>query len=297
MNLTTKFNLILIITFCFILTIGGIYSYRLTEDNALQQVTDQAELIMQEALAVRSYTVNEIRPLLNKNNDGVFHPQTVPAYSATQTSNLVRKSRPDYIYKEAVFNPTNPRNKANAREEKIINHFIANPTLDKQVGNFKARGKKSLYISYPIKITNPKCLACHSSPEMAPEAMRAIYGDQGGFGWKLNEIIGTQMVVVPYKLPAQLAKKTFYSFLGALALLFLATFIVLNIALRQLVLKPMKVMTKLADDLSKGNITGDELEISGKGELSDLSRSFNRMRRSVIKIIQILRTTSAKNKK
>ena len=297
MNLTTKFNLILILTFSISLTLGGLSAYQLTEDNALQQVTDQAELIMQEALAIRSYTVNEIRPLLNKNNDGLFHPQTVPAYSATQTSNLVRKNRPDYIYKEAVFNPTNPRNKATAREEKIINHFIAHPTLDKQVGNFKIRGNKFQYISYPIKITNPKCLTCHSTPELAPKAMRAIYGDEGGFGWKLNEIIGTQIVVVPYTLPAQLAQKTFYNFLAALALLFLATFIVLNVMLRILVLKPVTVMTKMADDLSKGNITGDELEISGKDELSELSRSFNRMRRSVIKIIQILRKTQAKSAK
>ncbi|MBT3203568.1 MAG: DUF3365 domain-containing protein [Gammaproteobacteria bacterium] len=289
MNLITKFNLILFFTFTISFTIGGYYSYQLTEDNALQQVTDQAELIMQEALAIRSYTVNEIRPLLNKNNDGLFHPQTVPAYSATQTSNLVRKTRPEYIYKEAVFNPTNPRNNATVREEKIINKFKADPKLVKQVGSYTLRGKKSHYIAYPIKITNPKCLGCHSSSENAPKAMLAIYGDKGGFGWKLNEIVGTQIVVVPYKLPAKLARKTFYSFLVALALLFMTLFIVINIMIRILVLKPITVMTQLADNLSKGNITGSELEILGEDEISDLSRSFNRMRRSVIKIIQILR--------
>ena len=85
MSLTTKFSLIMVVIFSIAFAIGGLYSYRLTQDNALQQVTDQAELIMQEALAVRSYTVNEIRPLLSKNNDKEFYPQTVPAYSATQT--------------------------------------------------------------------------------------------------------------------------------------------------------------------------------------------------------------------
>ncbi len=297
MNLTTKFNIILIIAFSIGLTIGGFFSYQLTQDNALQQVTDQAELIMQEALAIRSYTVNEIRPLLNNNDDGLFHPQTVPAYAATQTSNLVREKRADYIYKEAVFNPTNPRNKANPREEKIINNFIANPNLLKQIGNIKVKGQKSLYISYPIKISNPDCLVCHSTPEKAPEAMRAIYGDEGGFGWTLNEIVGTQMVVVPYQLTAELAQKTFYSFLAALALLFLFLFIVLNITIRKLILKPVTIMTSMADNLSKGNIAGNEIEISGKDEIADLSRSFNRMRRSVIKIIQILRKTQANTKR
>lgn len=296
MNLTTKINIILVTTFSVGLTIGGFYSYLLTEDNALQQVTDQAELIMQEALAVRSYTVNEIRPLLNQNNDGQFHPQTVPAYSATQTSNLVRESRPNYIYKEAVFNPTNPRDKATPAEEGIINQFILNPELKRLTGSLDIAGNRLLYISYPIRITNPKCLACHSTPEAAPAAMRAIYGDQGGFGWKLNEVVGTQMVVVPYKLPAELARKTFYSFLVSLGLIFLMLFIVINIALRKLVLKPVSALTKMADEVSKGNLRDKEIEVTGKDEIADLSRSFNRMRRSVIKIVQMLRKIQAQAK-
>jgi len=296
MNLTTKINIILIAIFSIGLLLSGFYSYYLTQDNALRQVTDQAELIMQEALAVRSYTVNEVRPLLNAANDGKFHPQTVPAYSATQTANFVRKSRPNYFYKEAVFNPTNPRDKANPDEEKIINRFINEPGLEKIVGTLDINGSRSLFISYPIRITNPKCLACHSSPQAAPAAMRAIYGDKGGFGWLLDEIVGTQMVVVPYKLPAELAQKTFYSFMISLSLIFLVLFIVINIVIRRLVLKPVIAMTKMADDLSKGNIGKTEIAIDGKDEIADLSRSFNRMRRSVIKIVQMLRKAQKKPK-
>jgi protein-histidine pros-kinase len=297
MNLATKFNIILVLIFSLGLAAGGFYSFRLTQDNALQQVTDQAELIMQSALAVRSYTVNEVRPALNRNSDGKeFFPQTVPAYSATQTANIVRESRPEYSYKEAVFNPTNPRDKATAWEERIINSFIANPDLEKQVGTRTSGENRLLYISYPIKITNPKCLSCHSSPQAAPPAMRAIYGDDGGFGWRLNEIVGTQIVTVPYKLPEELAQKTFYSFLISLALLFVILFIVINIMIRLLILRPVTIMTQMADDVSKGNVKGKELEISGKDEIAELSRSFNRMRRSVIKIVQLLRKIQAKSK-
>ena len=297
MSLTTKFSLIMVVIFTVAFVIGGFYSYRLTQDNALQQVTDQAELIMQEALAVRSYTVNEIRPLLSKNNDEAFYPQTVPAYSATQTANLVRRSRPQYVYKEAVFNPSNPRDKATPWEERIINRFIADPGLKKQVGSRIIDGKKSLYISYPIRVSNPKCLACHSSPQVAPAAMRAIYGDVGGYGWKLDEIVGTQIVTVPYQLPAELARKTFHSFLFSLALLFLVIFIVINYMIRRLILKPVIVMTQMADDVSKGNVKGKELIITGNDEIADLSRSFNRMRRSVIKIVQLLHKIQARSRK
>ncbi len=296
MNLTTKINLILAATFLLALSLVGVNSYLLTEDNALQQVTDQAELIMQQALAVRSYTVNEIRPLLNQNNDGQFHPQTVPAYSATQTANLLRESRPNYGYKEAVFNPTNPRNKATPAEEQIINQFIANSDLVKLVGSQEIDGVKTLYISYPIRIINPKCLACHSTPQQAPAAMRAIYGDSGGYGWKLNEVVGTQMVVVPYTLPAQLARKTFYSFLVSLAAIFLLLFLVINITIRKLVLRPVLRLTRMADEVSKGNLKSAEIKVTGKDELAEMLTAFNRMRRSVIKIVQLVRQMKAQNK-
>lgn len=296
MNLTTKINLILAATFLLALSLVGINSYLLTEDNALQQITDQAELIMQQALAVRSYTVNEIRPLLNQNNDGQFHPQTVPAYAATQTANLLRESRPNYSYKEAVFNPTNPRDKATPAEEQIINRFIANPDLIKLVGSQEIDGVKTLYISYPIRIINPKCLACHSTPQQAPAAMRAIYGDTGGYGWKLNEVVGTQMVVVPYSLPAELAQKTFISFMISLAAIFLLLFLVINITIRKLVLRPVSRLTRMADEVSKGNLKSAEIKVTGKDELAEMSAAFNRMRRSVIKIIQLMRKMRAKIK-
>jgi len=296
MNLRTKINRILSATFLVALLLAGIHSYLLTEDNALQQVTDQAELIMQEALAVRSYTVNEIRPLLNQINDGKFHPQTVPAYSATQIANLLRQSRPNYSYKEAVFNPTNPRDKATPAEEEIIRQFIADPELTKLVGSREVNGINTLHISHPIRIINPKCLACHSTPEAAPAAMRATYGDSGGFGWKLNEVVGTQTVVVPYTLPAELARKTFFSFLISLAIIFLLLFFVINITIRKLVLKPVLRLTRMADELAKGNLESAEIKVTGKDELAEMSAAFNRMRRSVIKIVQLMRKMQAKLK-
>ena len=296
MNLTTKINLILAATFLLALSLVGVNSYLLTEDNALQQVTDQAELIMQQALAVRSYTANEIRPLANQNNEGQFHPQTVPAYAATQTANLLRESRPNYGYKEAVFNPTNPRDKATPAEEQIINQFIADPDLIKLVGSQEIDGVKTLYISYPIRIFNPKCLACHSTPQQAPAAMRAIYGDTGGYGWKLNEVVGTQMVMVPYTLPAELARKTFFSFLISLAAIFLLLFLVINITIRKLVLRPVSRLTRMADEISKGNLKSAEIKVSGKDELAEMTVAFNRMRRSVIKIVQLVRKMKAQAK-
>ena len=41
-----------------------------------------------------------------------FLPQAVPSYSATEVLNALHKQHPDYAYKEATLNPTNPRDRA-----------------------------------------------------------------------------------------------------------------------------------------------------------------------------------------
>ena len=294
MKLITKINLILSATFLVTLLVAGANSYLLAESNALQQVNEQAELMMQEALAVRSYTVNEIRPLLNQINDGKFYPQTLASYSATKIANLLRQARPDYSYREAVFNPTNPRDKATPTEEKIIRQFIADPELIKLTGSQEVDGIKTFYIAYPIRIINPKCLACHSTPEAAPAAMRTIYGDAGGFGWKLNEVVGTQMVAVPYTLPAEQARKTLINFVVSLVVIFLVLFFVINIAIRKLVLTPVSRLTRMADELGTGNLQGAEIKVTGKDELAEMVVAFNRLRQSLIKIIQLMRKMQAK---
>jgi protein-histidine pros-kinase len=221
----------------------------------------------------RSYTVDEIRPLLNQFSDGKFHPQSLPSYSATKIANLLRQSRPNYSYREAVFNPTNPRDKATPAEEKIIRQFIADPELIKLTGSQEVDGVETFYIAYPIRIINPECLA---------------------FGWKLNEVVGTQMVAVPYTLPAELARNTLISFLVSLAVIFMVLFFVINIAIRKLVLTPVSRLTRMADELGKGNLQGGEIKISGKDELAEMVAAFNRLRRSVIKIVQLMRKMQAK---
>ncbi len=210
------------------------YNNQVIQANSLEQVTEQAEILLEQINALRTYTVKEVRPLtqLTTNKDETFHPQSVPAYAATQVANLFAETRPEYSYKEAVFNPTNVRDKAAPWEETVINQFINDPDKDKIVGNRIVDSKKSLYIAKPIRITNPACLECHSTPEAAPASMVAQYGSERGFGWELDEIVGTRMIIVPFTLPEKLAGKTFNAILISLGAICLIVLIVFNIVLR-----------------------------------------------------------------
>jgi len=233
MKLIVKLNLAIILPFLLVAVVAGMLHFKLLEKNAYFQVVDQAELILDQMDALRTYTVREVRPLSKLNNQGYeeeFHPQVVPAYAATQVANHFADKRPEYSYKEAVLNPTNLRDKAAPWEAKVINQHIAEPSKEKLIGNRWVRGTKSLYIAKPIKILDSACLECHSTPARAPVSMVDKYGRENGFGWKLGETVGTQMVIVPYTLTTQLAGNTFKSFLMVLIGLFFVCVLGLNIA-------------------------------------------------------------------
>jgi Protein of unknown function (DUF3365) len=129
-----------------------------------------------------------------------FAAQSIPFYAATEAFNYFRKRYPDYSYKEAALNPTNPRDRTVEWEADIVNIFNKTPTKTDLVGYRETPEGPSLYYSAPIRVDSQSCLSCHSSAEDAPREMTKVYGKNNGFGWKINDIIGAQIVSVPARL-------------------------------------------------------------------------------------------------
>jgi protein-histidine pros-kinase len=146
----------------------------------------------------------------------------------------------------------------------------------------------SLYLARPFQIKNKACLACHTTAAEAPPAMVKIYGPNNGFGWKHMEVIGAQIVSVPMSLPIQNANRAFYTFIGSLGAVFVLLFIILNVMMSLLIVRPITRMSEAANDISTGNMEIPEFEDKGSDEMSMLARSFNRMRRSLEKAIELI---------
>jgi protein-histidine pros-kinase len=288
MGLRLKFNLVLIGVFIVGLVVSGIISWNLLQGNARDEVVRNAELLMETALAVRGYTVAQVKPHLEDKLDKEFLPQTVPAYAATEALNEVRKKYPDYSYKEATLNPTNPRNRAVEWETDVVNAFRGRAELKELSGERSTATGRSLYVARPIKIANPACLACHSVPSAAPASMIKLYGSNNGFGWKHNEIIGAQVVSVPMTLPVENANRAFITFMLSLAAVFVAVFVALNLMLSWIIIRPIANMSAAADKVSIGNFDIPEFSEHGRDEVSVLAASFNRMRRSLQQAMKLI---------
>ena len=289
MSFITKINIAMLLVFAVGVTSAGYIANVILQDNAKREVIEQASLMMEGALAVRNYTITQVKPLLADQLIHTFLPQSVPSYAATQNFNQLRKNQPDFIYKEATLNPTNPRDRATDWEADIIQQFRNKEGLTELIGERKTATGRSLYLARPIQIKNEDCLVCHGNVEAAPEPMKALYGTSNGYGWTLNEVVGGQIVSVPLSVPLQHANHVFNIFIISLVSIFTVIFILINVLLKVFVVQPVQRITNIADVLSKGGVAEDDFNVNGNDDIAKLSQSFNRMRRSLEKAMEMLK--------
>jgi protein-histidine pros-kinase len=289
MKLIVKFNLVFVLVFLLGLAAAATVSDQLLQRNARDEIVLNARLVMEGALAARAYTSTQVGPLLQTQMKYTFLPQSIPAYSANEIFDVVRKAFPEYAYKEAVLNPTNPRNRANDWEADIVNQFRNASDRPEMVGERDTPNGKSFYIARPMQIKTEACLYCHSTVDAAPKTLVDKYGPANGFGWKLNEVIGAQIVSVPTDVPIARANRAFKTFMVSLTAVFAFIFIALNLMLWYLVIRPVTRLSKIADQVSQGeNMDAPDFEVTSGDEIGVLTQSFNRMKKSLVQAMKML---------
>lgn len=288
MTLRLKFNLAMLAAFAVGFALAAAFFHQLAVAQAREEVLREAAIMMGAASAARTYTVEEIRPLLAEQSKLRFLPHTVPSWAAqTEMRNLLEQL-PSYVYKEASLNPTNPADRATDWEADIIGEFTRDQGLSEFVSSRDSATGPTLSLSKPIRLKDPACLTCHSTPSAAPATMIDLYGTANGFGWKMDEVVGIQVVTVPLQVALDRAYRTLGLYLAGLAGVFLVVLILLNILLSTLIVRPVRRMSAIADEISTGNMNAPEIEPKGRDEIASLGTSFNRMRRSLENAMKLL---------
>ena len=288
MNLRLKINLALLIVFVIALGAATAVLYRLAYDNAIERIEAQIDVLRAQALAVRRYTSEEIQPLLSDASELQFLPQTVPSFSAQTVFRSFRDWRPEFDYKEAVLNPTNPADLAADWEADIIARLREDRALER-LSTMRETAEGPRYaVAFPLVIRDEQCLVCHSTPEAAPPSMIALYGDDGGFGWQLGEVVGAQIFSAPLAIAEASAIETLKLAVLAMLGVFAALLVVVNVLLSRMIVSPVRQMALVAERVSKGELDFPEYRREGSDEIASLSASFNRMRRSLDKAMKML---------
>jgi HAMP domain-containing protein len=289
MGLRAKFNLAFLAAFAVGFLVAAIVLYRVSVDAARAQVLENARIMMTAANAIRSYTANDLDPLLPLDHDGRFVPETVPAYAAVKNFRELQDAFPGFSYREAALNPTNLVNRARDWEADIIRVFREEPARQELVTERDTPTGPLLHLARPLAVRSEGCLACHSTAAAAPAALTRTYGSANGFGWKLNEVIGAQVLSVPMAVPLKVARDADVTFLIILALIFAIVLAVLNLLLHYLVVAPVKRVSAMAEAVSLGDESVESYVKPGKDEISSLSVAFNRMRESLKHAMELLK--------
>jgi HAMP domain-containing protein len=286
-SLLTRINLAFGAVFIAAVLMTAYSGRRILESNARREVFAAAGLMMDSALAIREYTANEILPLLGDGVQNEFPPQSVPFYAATQNFLRLRERHPEYTYKEATLNPTNPRDRAADWESDIIQRFRNDVQAREVVGDRDTPMGRSMYLARPIR-NEAQCERCHSRPSAAPRSLVARYGSDNGFGWQTNEIVGAQIVSVPFANATANADRVFRALMISMAAAFAAAFLVMNAVLYLMLVRPVRRIARVADRLSLGDMSAEDFPQHGAAEIVSVTRSFNRMRKSLEKAVRLL---------
>ncbi|MFZ1104263.1 MAG: DUF3365 domain-containing protein [Hyphomicrobiaceae bacterium] len=228
MRARLKLNLVLLVVAAVVIELFAVVSTPFLESIARTEVLQKARIMMEAAASIRTYTSNEIAPLLSSEPGGdKFHPQTVPSYAASRNFALLASKFTSYAYREAALNPINPSNRARDWEADIIGDFRRNPHKRELIAERETHSGRVLNLSHPI-VSDESCLSCHGAADKAPRSLIAAYGTQNGFGWKLNEIVGAQIVSVPMAVALKQSTRIRNLFIGVLAGVFLSLIGVFN---------------------------------------------------------------------
>jgi protein-histidine pros-kinase len=286
-GLRAKFNLLLLAVAIVGVGLFALAAEPLVNAVAREEVLQSSRIMMESAAGARKYTSEQIAPILKPLIGQHFYPQSVSAYAAKRNFDVIHSKFPDYSYREAALNPTNPQDRATDWEADIINDFRAHPGRDEDSFVRSTATGPMLELARPL-VNKPACMECHSTAASAPASMIALYGNENGFGWKPGEIIGAQIVSVPMsasQLRAEHIRRLFLvPFLGFLALLFISV----NILLHFVVIRPMEKIADNAEAVSMGKIDTPEFEYKRRDQIGRLAASFNRMHRSLAQAFRML---------
>lgn len=279
MKLQYRLAIVILVIFLGGWIVAGASAFILEKQDARANIVNTARILLSTAISARNYTTEQIEPLTINPEDNGFVRETVPSFAAQELFARLNEDYPGYSYSERALNPTNPKDLAEAWQVELIQYFIQNPDVKEVVDERVTRGGQStLFVAEPIRVNSKSCLECHSTPDIAPPGLVETYGRSNGFGWELNETIGTRIISVPTDIQNRRAISSVFSYLVLIAGIFLLAYAAVSIIIRQWLTVPLDKITQLVEEVSLREF---EIESQLPEHRSDtigrLNRSINRL--------------------
>ena len=246
---------------------------QMLERNAQEETLQHARFLLEKALAVRSYTSTQVAPLLETQMKYAFLPQSVPAFSATEVLAKIQKNHPEYAYKEATLNPTNPRDRAVEWEADVIAEF-RNVAGHARSSSASATRRPAARSTSRGRSRSPTAPACAATARWRPRRARwsTSTARPTASAGSSNEVVGAQMVSVPMAVPLARAAAGLGAVHGhARRRCSSPSRVALNLMLWWLVIRPVTRLSRLADRVSLGELGAPSFALGARDEIGRLA--------------------------
>lgn len=103
-----------------------------------------------------------------------------------------------------------------------------------------------------------------------------------------GKVASVRLVTIGTQFYIHDAERALYALMGSLLLIFAIVFLMLNLLLDRMIVRPITQIAKTADEISVGNLSLPEIKPESKDEIGTLVVAFNRLRRSTEEAIRLL---------
>ncbi len=272
----------------FLMTLGVLASifvalihYSRERGRVFEEAFHRAELISSYATASRTYISNTLRPLAMKiSGSDRFLPELMEAFFVVRSvSEIFSEFHTGYTVKQASVNPLNSKNKADAHEIELIDHFSNHSDQRSKRGVVEKRDGAYIYSAQPVAMAE-KCLGCHGGRENVPNERAPQSPGEGAHGFGPGDVMAVLVTYAPVETALEglkyTALKTALIGISGVFILVLALWFFIG----RVISKPVVRLTRIANGISRGKPledvnAHDDLKI--RDEISELTLAFFQM--------------------
>ena len=288
MSIRKRIVVILAIVYVVSFAVAVGVGYWVLRQDTIRESEEKATILLASMKASRGYLKEVLRPRLQQLLPGQFVLEGMSGtFLSTGIAAFVKKKHPDYIYKVASPNPLNPKNLTDYFENTVIGLFKTGGATEWR-GFVERAGKRFYAVATPV-VAEAKCLKCHGVPEDTYPILKVRYGTESGYGYKVGEIVGGLFVYVPAEIAINQAIKKLIYFSAGFSVFFLIVLIVVDRIIVRSVVQPIERFVGIAEEISRGHME-KEFEVTTNDEMKTLADAFTRMKRSLARAIEMLKS-------
>ncbi|MBU1040562.1 MAG: DUF3365 domain-containing protein [Proteobacteria bacterium] len=208
------------------------------------EAREKAALILSQVEAVQRFVRTQLRPAMYR-----VLPESQFVLEAMSTSYVTRSVMSDlnlakdsFTYRRVGIGARNPDYEANHLEQEIIHRFEADHSLVRVEEFVKLDGERHFVTARPQRF-EASCLHCHGDPKQAPKELLERYGAVRGFGRKVGELAGIDLVRLKVERDVGGIRDATLSFATFFAVGILVLFLVIQGFFHRLVVQSLRRVT------------------------------------------------------